>query len=257
MTQPRRRGETRPIKSAAHRNRPSLIAQKVEKVSPDMVSREAHGYRTVDYMRLPLLLLQPVRESKAENEGLREHVRGQEGQIGALTCRVQELEKVQRQMATLEARLAQLQPWTAKPQPSSIKRTAPAKPAPGSVTLAKVQFWWNARVLLRELRERNDTGGYTILTDWLRPQRTSAHTVAVRRFETPAGKQAQVDWGHLGTIEWEGQERKHWGFTYTLGYSRRMMAEAAVDQKLGTLLRMHEEAFRQMGGIQKRFSVTA
>jgi len=27
---------------------------------------------------------------------------------------------------------------------------------------------WNAKVLLRELRERNFTGGYTILTDWLR-----------------------------------------------------------------------------------------
>ena len=29
---------------------------------------------------------------------------------------------------------------------------------------------WNARVLLRGLRERNFTGSYTILTDWLRPQ---------------------------------------------------------------------------------------
>jgi transposase len=28
-----------------------------------------------------------------------------------------------------------------------------------------------------------------------------------------------------------------------------LMAEAALDQKLGTLLRMHEEAFRQLGGV--------
>ena len=47
---------------------------------------------------------------------------------------------------------------------------------------------WNARVLLRELRERNYGGGYTILTDWLRPQRESARVVAVRRFETGPGK---------------------------------------------------------------------
>ncbi len=47
----------------------------------------------------------------------------------------------------------------------------------------------------------------------------------------------------------DGEERKLWGFTFTLGYSRTMMAEAAVDQKLGTLLRMHEEAFRQLGGV--------
>ena len=40
-----------------------------------------------------------------------------------------------------------------------------------------------------------------------------------------------------------------WGFTITLGYSRRMMAEAATDQKLGTLLRMHEAAFQEWGGV--------
>jgi len=96
---------------------------------------------------------------------------------------------------------------------------------------------------------RGYTGSYTLLTDWLRPQRESARTVAVRRFETPPGKQAQVDWGHLGALDMNGEERRLWGFTFTLGYSRTMMAEAAVDQKLGTLLRMHEEAFRQLGGV--------
>jgi transposase len=108
---------------------------------------------------------------------------------------------------------------------------------------------WNASVLLRELRERGYAGGYTILTDWLQPQRESARVVAVRRYETPPGKQAQVDWGHLGGIVINGREHKLWGFTLTLGYSRMLMAEAALDQKLGTLLRMHEEAFRQLGGV--------
>ncbi|HVP42931.1 MAG TPA: IS21 family transposase [Terriglobales bacterium] len=108
---------------------------------------------------------------------------------------------------------------------------------------------WNAQVLLRELRARGYPGGYTILKDWLLPQRQAATTVAVRRFETPPGKQAQVDWGHLGSLEMDGQERKLNAFTFTLGYSRTMMAEAALDQKLGTLLKMHEEAFRQLGGV--------
>src|SRR2546427_132661 len=63
------------------------------------------------------------------------------------------------------------------------------------------------------------------------------------------GKQAQVDWGHLGTLEIAGQEQKLHGFTFTLGYSRRMVAEAALDQKLGTLLRLHEAAFQQIGGV--------
>ncbi len=108
---------------------------------------------------------------------------------------------------------------------------------------------WNARVLLRELHERNYRGGYTILTDWLRPQRESARVVAVRRFETGPGKQAQVDWGHLGSLTENGKQHPLWGFTMTLGYSRRMMAEAATNTRLGTLLRMHESAFEQWEGV--------
>jgi transposase len=108
---------------------------------------------------------------------------------------------------------------------------------------------WNAAVLLRELKARSYVGGYTILKDWLQPQREAARVVAVRRFETPPGRQAQVDWGHLGSLELDSIERQLWAFTFTLGYSRMMMASAALNQKLGTLLRMHEEAFRQLGGV--------
>ena len=108
---------------------------------------------------------------------------------------------------------------------------------------------WNGKVLLRELRSRGYGGGYTILADWLQPQREAASVVAVRRFETGPGKQAQVDWGHLGSLSEESQVGQLWGFTITLGYSRRMMAAAATDQKLGTLLRMHETAFEDWGGV--------
>ena len=132
------------------------------------------------------------------------------------------------------------------PRPAAVSKLEPFKPYLKERLQAGV---WNAQVLLRELRERNYTGGYTILTDWLRPQRKEALSVAVRRFETPPGKQAQVDWGHLGSITEDGEERKLWGFTITLGYSRRMMAEAATDQKLGTLLRMHEAAFQEWGAV--------
>ncbi len=54
--------------------------------------------------------------------------------------------------------------------------------------------------MLRELRQQGYTGGYTILKDYLEPKRQSARVVAVRRFETPPGQQAQADWGHLGTL---------------------------------------------------------
>jgi transposase len=131
-------------------------------------------------------------------------------------------------------------------RPAATSKLEPFKPYLAERLKAGV---WNAQVLLRELRERNYQGGYTILKDWLLPQRESARVVAVRRFETPPGKQAQVDWGHVGWLAGEGEEQRLWGFAITLGYSRMMIAEAATDQKLGTLMRMHEMAFRQWGTV--------
>ncbi len=110
---------------------------------------------------------------------------------------------------------------------------------------------WNAVVLMRELRQHGYKGGYSILKDYLHPQRQSACNVAVRRCETPPGVQAQGDWGHLGSEDADGTEHKLWAFVFTLGHSRALMAAVALDQKLGTLLRMHEEAFRQLGGVPR------
>src|SRR5579883_3177556 len=109
---------------------------------------------------------------------------------------------------------------------------------------------WNAVVLLRELKERGYPGGYTAVKDFVRPKRREARTVAVRRFETPPGHQAQVDWGDLGEItEADATRRKLNGFVMTLGYSRAMFCDIACDQKLPTFLRLHEAAFDYLGGV--------
>lgn len=109
---------------------------------------------------------------------------------------------------------------------------------------------WNGVVLLRELRERGYSGGYTVIKDYLRPRRREGRIVAVRRFETPPGHQAQVDWSDLGEIVQEdGTRQKLYGFVMTLGYSRAMFCSIATDQKLPTFVRMHEEAFAYLGGV--------
>jgi transposase len=58
-----------------------------------------------------------------------------------------------------------------------------------------------------------------------------------------------VDWGHLGSLSDNDGARKLRGFTMTLGYSRRLFAAAATDQKQGTLLRMHGAAFYEWGAV--------
>ena len=54
-----------------------LIAQEVEKVLPELVTTDERGFKAVKYNQLPLLLLQAVRELKAENDGLRKQVETQ------------------------------------------------------------------------------------------------------------------------------------------------------------------------------------
>lgn len=108
---------------------------------------------------------------------------------------------------------------------------------------------WNATVLFRELKERGYEGGYTALKEFLRPLRKDAASVAVRRFETPPGHQAQVDWGHLGELQLGEQTQPLSAFVCTLGHSRAMFADLATDQTLPTFLRLHELAFLNLGGV--------
>jgi transposase len=108
---------------------------------------------------------------------------------------------------------------------------------------------WNAAVLLREVKAQGYSGGYSILKDYLHPQRKAARTVAVRRFETPPGHQAQVDWGDVGEIVIAGTRHRLSAFVLTLGHSRAQFAGIALDQTLSTLLRMHEKAFGELGGV--------
>jgi transposase len=123
---------------------------------------------------------------------------------------VQELSKLQRQGMSIPA-ISELTGWDRKTirkhmqTAGVVPEYGPRRAQPSKLDAFKPYLEerlragvWNARVLLRELRERNYTGSYTTLTDWLRPQRSSARVVAVRRFETAPGKQAQVDGGASG-----------------------------------------------------------
>lgn len=144
-----------------------------------------------------------------------------------------------------EPHLPQYGPRTKSPPRKSL--LAPHQPYIEERLKAGV---WNAVVLHRELRERGYLGGYTLIKDFLRPRRQEANRVATRRFETPPGQQAQVDWGILGEVLLPDETRKTLsGFVMTLGYSRAMFAEAAWDQKMETFLRMHERAFEYLGGV--------
>jgi len=57
-----------------------LIAQEVEQVFPEMVSTDSRGYKQVNYSELPYLMLQAIRELKAENDKLRKELNAKDEQ---------------------------------------------------------------------------------------------------------------------------------------------------------------------------------
>ena len=70
-----------------------LVAQEVEAVMPDLVETMADGYKAVNYSKLPLVLLQAVRELKAANDALAERNQALEREGAALTDRLAAIER--------------------------------------------------------------------------------------------------------------------------------------------------------------------
>ena len=106
------------------------------------------------------------------------------------------------------------------------------------------------RRLHRELRDLGYTGGYTILTEFLRGIRPAAAPEFEVRFETPPGRQAQVDFAHFRTVftDEPGAEHVVWLFSFVLGHSRMLWGRFVPHQDMQTLLRCHAAAFEALGG---------
>jgi transposase len=68
--------------------------------------------------------------------------------------------------------------------------------------------------------------------------------------ETAPGEVAQVDFGYVGRLYDPRARimRKAWVFVMVLGYSRHMFARLVFDQTTETWLRLHVEAFAELGG---------
>lgn len=69
--------------------------------------------------------------------------------------------------------------------------------------------------------------------------------------ETPLGEVAQVDFGHVGKL-YDPQTQKYreaYCFVMVLAASRHMVVRVVFDQRTETWLRMHVEAFEELGGV--------
>lgn len=98
--------------------------------------------------------------------------------------------------------------------------------------------------LLDEIRAAGYDGGYTQLKAFVRRVRPVPTPAPIIRFETPAGRQAQVDFARF---------RFEWGIRYALlvvlGYSRLLWCRFYRRQDMRTLIDGLEEAFLAFGGV--------
>lgn len=71
--------------------------------------------------------------------------------------------------------------------------------------------------------------------------------------ETEAGEVAQVDFGGIGKLfdPETGRMREAYVFVLVLGFSRHMVVRIVFDQKVETWLRLHVEAFTELGCVPR------
>ncbi len=81
-----------------------LIAQEVEKVMPELVSEDEQGYKVVRYNELPFVMLQAIKDLKAENEELKQSWRTQKAESDGLRRKLAEQD---RRLRRIEAKLGQ------------------------------------------------------------------------------------------------------------------------------------------------------
>jgi transposase len=110
---------------------------------------------------------------------------------------------------------------------------------------------YNCEAMLERLREQGYKGNGTILRDYVRPFRPrNVGHAPVMRYETKPGEQMQYDWGEVH-YEQKGQDRKLYGFTAVLGYSRMRFITFVKRCDTPTMIRCMMEAFEYFEGLPK------
>jgi len=114
----------------------------------------------------------------------------------------------------------------------------------------KVQMGLMVPRILREIRELGYRGSRTLLADHVRSLKgpLKKHRRPFRRFETPPGQEAQVDWSSY-RVQIGGHERVAHCFSMILAWSRMLFVGFYRNERLPTLLFAHVEAFESFQGL--------
>jgi len=104
--------------------------------------------------------------------------------------------------------------------------------------------WIPATVLFDEIGALGYAGGVRMVSGYLSTLKPKRRDDPVVRFETPPGRQMQVDWG---AFKLNGQRISL--FLATLGWSRFNFGVFVPNEQFDTLRDCHEQAFDAFGGV--------
>ncbi len=101
------------------------------------------------------------------------------------------------------------------------------------------------------VRERGYSGGEDHFRHLIAHYRPRPQPEAYLRLKTLPGEQAQVDWGHFGTLTVGKAERALMAFVMVLSFSRQIFLRFFLDARMANFLRGHEAAFTAWGGLAR------
>ncbi len=106
-----------------------------------------------------------------------------------------------------------------------------------------------ATVVLQRLCEKGFDGEISIVRDYLRKKRGKINNrEPFIRFESPPGKQMQIDWGHFGSLTYGNTRRKLYAMAVVECYSRMLYVEFTHSQKQESLHQALLNSFEFFGG---------
>ena len=106
----------------------------------------------------------------------------------------------------------------------------------------------SAKQLFEEIKDNGFEGSDRTVRRYLAAIRPHKYR-EYKPFETLPGEQAQVDWGHFGTIAVEGVTYKLYAFVFTLCWSRVSYIEFIIRGDTATFLSCLHRALMYVGGV--------
>lgn len=110
----------------------------------------------------------------------------------------------------------------------------------------------NCTVLFEEIEKLGYQGKMTILREYVRPFRVNPKKQATVPYETPPGKQAQMDCANVGKFNVDQKMKEIYAFTMVLSYSRMKYVEFTDSMDLETLMKCHMNAFAYFNGVPEQ-----